>query len=81
MIDITNPAALRARFAELGETRTAALAVSTPLREERDGIAVDSAKKIADLDVQICEAELGLFELDQERALIARALGGRTGEG
>ena len=80
MIDITNPAALRARFAELGTQREAALVVSTPLREERDAIAAASAEHITALDAQIKDAETDLFALDQERALIARALGGRTGE-
>ncbi len=79
-MDTLNPTALRDRFADLGLRREAALAVSAPLREKRDAISADAASRIADLDDQIREAEAGLFELDQERALIARALGGRTGE-
>ena len=80
MLDIMNPSALRARFAELGEQREAVLAVSTPLREDRDAIAQTAAARIATLDEAIMSVESGLFDVDQERAMIARALGGRTGE-
>jgi hypothetical protein len=78
-MDLT-PEALRARFAELGDQRSAMLVVSSPLRDQRDTIAHDSQVRIAALDNQIEAAEAGLFDLDQERALIARALGGKTGE-
>lgn len=74
-----NPSALRARFAILAADRAAIIAASTPLREERDEIARDAAERIAPLDDQIRDVEAGLFELDQEAALISRALGGRTG--
>ncbi|WP_267396194.1 MULTISPECIES: hypothetical protein [unclassified Sphingomonas] len=77
-MDLT-PENLRARFAELGEQRDAMLVASGPLREQRDEIARDSQTRIAELDTQIRAAELGMFDLDQERALIARALGGKTG--
>lgn len=75
-----SPENLRARFAMLGEQREAMLAASSPLREQRDTIARTLQAQIADLDVQIRAAEDGLFDVDQERALIARALGGKTGE-
>lgn len=75
-----NPAVLRARFADRGTDRDAALAVSAPLRAERDALVASTADRVAALDVRIAEAEAGLFDIDQERALIARALGGRTGE-
>ena len=80
MLDMMNPSALRARFAELGELREAALTVSTPLREDRDAIAQTAAARMATLDEAIMTAESGMFDIDQERAMIARALGGRTGE-
>lgn len=79
MIDMMDNGAMRARFAALGEAREAALVVSTPLREERDVITQECQQRIAVLDGGIAEAEADLFDLDQERALIARALGGRTG--
>lgn len=74
------PENLRARFAELGEQREGMLATSAPLREQRDTIARAAQEQIAALDVQIRDAEDGLFDIDQERGLIARALGGKTGE-
>lgn len=77
-MDLT-PENLRARFAELGEQRAAMLTASGPLREQRDEIARALQAQIADIDTQIRAAELGMFDLDQERALIARALGGKTG--
>lgn len=78
MSDFT-PEALRSRFATLTERRNAMAAVSAPLRTRRDAIAAQATTDLAALDVQIRAAEAGLFELDQERAMIARALGGRTG--
>ncbi|WP_267396542.1 MULTISPECIES: hypothetical protein [unclassified Sphingomonas] len=77
-MDLT-PENLRARFAELGEQRDAMLVASGPLREQRDEIAREAQARIAGLDTEIRAAELGMFDLDQERALIARALGGKTG--
>lgn len=73
------PEALRARFAALTEQRDTVAAVSEPLRTRRDAIAAQAAADLAALDVEIRAAETGLFDLDQERAMIARALGGRTG--
>jgi hypothetical protein len=78
MTDFT-PEALRARFAALTEQRDTVAAVSEPLRTRRDAIAAQAAADLAALDVEIRAAETGLFDLDQERAMIARALGGRTG--
>jgi hypothetical protein len=78
MTDFT-PDALRARFAALTEQREAVTAASEPLRARRDAIAAQATADLAALDVEIRAAEAGLFELDQERAMIARALGGRTG--
>ncbi len=74
-----NPESLRARFALLGEQRDGMIAMSAPLRDQRDAIARDAQAEIKALDEQIENAEAGLFDLDQERALIARALGGKTG--
>ena len=77
-MDMT-PATQRARFAELSGTRTAILAISTPLRDERDAVSAAAQATIATIDIQIAAEEAGLYEIDQERAMIARALGGRTG--
>lgn len=75
-----NPENLRARFAELGDQREAMLAASSPLRDRRDTVAREAQEQIAVLDSRIRAAEEGLFQIDQERGLIARALGGKTGE-
>ena len=74
-----NPDNLRTRFAELGEQRDDILAASGPLRDQRDAVARDAQEKMAALDGRIRAAEDGLFDIDQERALISRALGGKTG--
>jgi uncharacterized coiled-coil DUF342 family protein len=76
-MDMT-PEALRARFAELGEQRDSILGQSTPLREQRDEVSVNAQTQMEALDDEIRAAEAGLFDIDQERGLIARALGGRT---
>jgi uncharacterized coiled-coil DUF342 family protein len=79
MIDIMNPKALRDRFAELGTERVAIVAESGPLRDERDELIKSCDEKTKVLSTQIANIEAGLFDIDQERALIARALGGQTG--
>lgn len=72
--------ALRARFNELGMDRAAILATSTPLREQRDKLVRDVTTQAATLEAQVKTIEAPLFDLDQERAMLARALGGRTGD-
>lgn len=75
------PDALRKRFHDLGLLREQILARTTPLREARDSIlqtAEAQAKVLADEFLRI-EHEGGLYDIDQERAVIARALGGKTG--
>lgn len=75
-----DPATLRARFHQLGAERAARLAASAPLREARDAFVNEARAKEAAMNAAIAEAEAGLFQSDQERGMIARALGGRTGE-
>lgn len=74
------PEALRARFRELTEKREKILAKSAPLREERDRIANEARAKETALNKRIKTVEADLYENEQERAMIARALGGKTGE-
>lgn len=76
-----NPDNMRTRFRELGEQRAAILAKSEPKREKRDGIVSKARDQEAALNAEIREIEEGLFEIDNERAMISRALAGRTGEG
>jgi hypothetical protein len=77
-----DPANLRKRFADLGEQREAILAKTTPLREKRDALVQEVAAKIRPLDDEIQKFEGGgiLVQIDQERATIVRALGGKTSE-
>lgn len=79
MADFTKPDELRARFAELQQVRADTLALSQPKREARDKLVADTAAEVAKMDTEIKKIEAELFDLDQEAALIARALGGRTG--
>lgn len=76
--------AMRARFQDLTAQREAILSVSTPLREARDAevnaLLEEARSKRAAADEAIRAAEQGLFEIDQERANIVRALKGQTGE-
>jgi uncharacterized coiled-coil DUF342 family protein len=75
-----NPEAMRARFAELQAQAEAIRAKSGPLREKRDALVNEAGEKERALNEKIAEAEAGLFEIDNEIALISRALGGKTGE-
>ncbi|WP_267396722.1 hypothetical protein [Sphingomonas sp. GC_Shp_5] len=75
-----SPPALRARFAELGAQRASIIAVSGPLREERDAIARQADEQLSAKAAEINEVEADLLAIDQEAAMISRALGGKTGE-
>ena len=80
MVDMSSRASIRARFAELGAKREEILAASGPIRAERDKLLQETEKAEEALNVKIREAEKGLYELDVERGMLARAIGGRTGE-
>jgi uncharacterized coiled-coil DUF342 family protein len=73
------PDKMRERFHELRRHREAILAKSAPLREKRDAIVNEARERETKLNDQIVKAEATLFEIDQEAAMIARALGGQTG--
>lgn len=51
---------------------------SGPLRAARDKHVQAAAKKEAQMNAEIAKVEKGLFDLEQERAFLARALGART---
>lgn len=74
-----DPDTLRKRFHELNARRDAILAVAMPLRAARDAFSAEADAKLAAMKADILKAEAGLFEIDQERAVISRALGGKTG--
>ena len=73
------PDKMRERFQDLRERRDAILKRSGPLREKRDALVNEAREKEQALNERIRKAEEGLFEIDQEAAMIARALGGQTG--
>ena len=74
-----DPDTMRKRFHELNTKREAILAVSAPLRAKRDEAVAAYESVARPLEAQIKQAEAGLFEIDQERAMISRALRGKTG--
>jgi len=73
-----SPDKLRARFAELTEKVEAIQAKRNPVRAKRDDLVAKQIRELSAADAAVRKAEAGLFDLDQERALIARALGGKT---
>jgi hypothetical protein len=75
---LPTPEKLRARFAELAADREAVMNATAPLRAERDDLSADTAARVARIDAQIAELTEGLFDADNEAAMIARALGGKT---
>lgn len=70
--------ALKARYLELAEGRAAIRAVSDPLREERDALVAAYQPRERELHLAIKEAETGLYDIANEMALIAKALGNDT---
>jgi uncharacterized coiled-coil DUF342 family protein len=76
-----SPENMRKRFHELGRKREAILAKTTPLREERDKIVQEADAKAKALAAQFKQIEKdgGLFDIDMERGMLARALNGKTG--
>jgi hypothetical protein len=73
MTDLT-PEKLRKRFHELTARMEKARSISGPIRTRRDALAAKHAAEVGKLNAKIREAEDGLYELEMERAMIARAL-------
>jgi hypothetical protein len=73
---------LKQQFSVLCEQRDAILALSNPLRAERDAATVASEAALAvivdPLNAEIVRAEVGLPALMNEIAQIANALNGQT---
>lgn len=72
-------ATMQARFHELGRKRDEIMAQVEPLSQKRDALVAEHDAAMRPLTEQIKAASSGLFEIDQERANIARALRGKTG--
>lgn len=74
--------AMRLRFHEAGAEKDAILSQSAPFRAQEDQIRaqIDVLKaQLAGVVDQRKAVEAPVFDLDQERAVLARALGGKTG--
>jgi len=69
---------LKARYLELAEARAGVRAVSAPLRAERDALVAAWQPRERELSAAIKSAEADLYDIDQEAALIAKALGHET---
>lgn len=71
--------ALRKRFSDLTAEAASIRARSALFRDEYNAEVMRHTNTVAPLEKAICEAEAGLFEIEQERAMISRALNGKTG--
>lgn len=82
-----SPETIRARFHELTTAREAIDAELNPLRAELDGIVAGDVEmtlaqaqaREGDVREQIKALQSALYPVEMERALCARALGGKTG--
>lgn len=71
-------AKLRARWDELTEIWKTTRALADPRRAERDAYVRESDAKIKAMDAEIRAIEAPLFDLENERARIARQLGAKS---
>lgn len=73
--------AMQARFHALGEEREPLAQKIEELKSKRDALLAEYEPKVKELEAQIhaLQADGKLFEIDQERAALARALNGKTG--
>jgi len=70
---------LRARFSEVKAEIEAIQGRAAPMRATRDALVNKYRAEIRTLDSEIKEVEAPLFDLQQELAMIARSLKGKTG--
>lgn len=70
--------AMKARYLELGKQRTAIRAKADPLRAEMDALVAEHQPKERALSEAIKKASAGLYDVEQEMSLIAKALGSGT---
>lgn len=75
-----NPDVMRERFHELGRLREDILAQTKPMREARDAAFAVAEAEWTTKSAEIRALEATLFDMDNERAVISRALAGATGE-
>jgi len=73
---------MRKRFWDLANARDGILSQSSAPRQEREELQAqiaDLERRMAPLNQRIREIEAPLYDINQERAMLARALGGATG--
>jgi len=73
---------MRARFAELREERDAIHAANADLQAEYDAAMTEINEKLAALkptQARLVEAKKPLVAIDEELAMLSRALNGKTG--
>jgi septal ring factor EnvC (AmiA/AmiB activator) len=78
-----SPDALRARFHDLTAEKAALEKEIAPLQKRRDGLAAKMAtieEDIRPVNEQLKEARAPLYQIDNELAMLTRALGGQTGD-
>jgi len=71
-------AATQKRYDELTAQSDKIKAKSGPMREKRDAHVQKARAEEDRLNADILKAEKGLFEIEQERAFLARGLGARN---
>jgi hypothetical protein len=74
-----DPETMRARFWALFREGEMIRASAAPKRADRDQKIAEHERTIAALNAEIKQIEAPLYDIEQERAVIARALGGKTG--
>lgn len=74
-----DPDSMRKRFHDLGAKRDEILVKSAGARAKRDEFVASTQAEAQRMSDDVKAAEAGLFEIEQERAFIARALGGKVG--
>jgi len=72
-------ATLRKRFLELTAEAASIRAQSAPFRDAYNAEVARHTQTAGPLEQAIRRVEAGLYEIEQERAMISRALNGKTG--
>lgn len=75
-----DPDKMKKRFWTLKAKRDAHRAKADPIRAARDKLVGKQAKELSAEDAKVKAAEKGLAEIEQEMAVLVRAVGGRMGE-
>ena len=70
--------AMRVRLDEVVAEIATIKSVTDPMRKQRDLLVQQTSAQIAVLDAELQAAEAPLFDLQNERSMIAKALGGRS---